>query len=160
MQILLSRKRSRDEWENPVLKTDKSPPVEWKAEKGDAPAMKKPNVLKDDCNDLFEIKDTNQHRPLGIFEFPWQKEPGGLAPELERYSLRDVFFSSLVDGCSATIGFPGDRLSRPSNTPIVLPESTNEPLLSEEDAAEFESIWGSILRQPLSVVYCPKTPGA
>jgi len=80
-----------------------------------------------------------QQRPLSIFEFPWQKE--NLVAEADHgCDLRDVFFSSLVDGCKAAIGFPGDRLS-PSPAPISLPDETDG----------VDCIWSCALREPLSL---------
>ncbi|KAG0467333.1 hypothetical protein HPP92_018913 [Vanilla planifolia] len=96
---------------------------------------------------------TETCRPVGVFEFPWQSEAGSLAPELEGFSLRDVFFSSLVDGCSASIGFPGDRISPPRSSPIVLPVDKDESCPSDDDSDGVDCIWSCALSQPLSVVH-------
>ncbi|XP_010912192.1 uncharacterized protein [Elaeis guineensis] len=109
------------------------------------------------AGDVFEISDV--YRPPGLFEFPWQKEEdGGLltaaaAAESDGRDLRDVFFSSLVDGCSAAIGFPGDRLSPPPG-PIALPGDDDDgswPSEGEDDGVD--CIWTTVLRQPLATVY-------
>lgn len=112
-----------------------------------------------EAGDVFEISDV--YRPPGLFDFPWQKEEdGGLltaaaAAESDGRDLRDVFFSSLVDGCSAAIGFPGDRLSPPPG-PITLPgddEDGSWPSDGEDDGVD--CIWSTVLRQPIATV-CSK----
>ncbi|CAL9071720.1 uncharacterized protein LOC135672274 [Musa acuminata AAA Group] len=95
------------------------------------------------------VDDTNVFRPPGLFEFPWQKGERLLVPEPEGWDLRSVFFSSLVDGCSAAIGVPGDRLSPTAPRPFGLLE---DPTDGELDGG-VDCIWSSVLRQPLSTVY-------
>ncbi|KAG1327376.1 hypothetical protein COCNU_01G013100 [Cocos nucifera] len=107
-----------------------------------------------EAGDVFEISDV--YRPPGLFEFPWQKEEDEgllMAAESDVRDLRDVFFSSLVDGCSAAIGFPGDRLSPPPG-PIALPGDDDDgswPSEGEDDGVD--CIWSTVLRQPLATVY-------
>lgn len=84
------------------------------------------------------------NRPLSIFEFPWQKE--NLVIESDFCDLRDVFFSSLVDGCKAAIGVPGDRLS-PSPAPLSLPDE------ADDGSGGVDCIWSCVLREPLSLRY-------
>ncbi|KAG1363798.1 hypothetical protein COCNU_11G006250 [Cocos nucifera] len=114
-----------------------------------------------EVDDIFEISDV--YRPPGLFEFPWHKEEDGgpiaaaAAAESDGWDLRDVFFSSLVDGCSAAIGFPGDRLSPPLG-PIALPgdgEDGSRP--SDGDADGVDCIWSTLLRQPLTTVYSKRS---
>lgn len=83
-------------------------------------------------------------RPMSIFEFPWQKE--NLVMESDGWDLRDVFFSSLVDGCKAAIGVPGDRLS-PSPAPLSLPDE------ADDGSGGVDCIWSCVLREPLSLRY-------
>ncbi|ONK79314.1 uncharacterized protein A4U43_C01F5110 [Asparagus officinalis] len=71
--------------------------------------------LVDETEVFFKISSSpSAFEMMSIFEFPWQKAEGRqMAIEGDHgCDLRDVFFSSLVDGCRAAIGFPGDRLSR------------------------------------------------
>ncbi|XP_026656279.2 uncharacterized protein LOC120108614 [Phoenix dactylifera] len=114
-----------------------------------------------EVGDIFEISDV--YRPPGLFEFPWHKEEdGGLIAaaaaaaeeeESDGRDLRDVFFSSLVDGCSAAIGFPGDRLSPPLG-PIAFPVDGEEGSWpSDGDADSVDCIWSTVLHQPLTTVY-------
>ncbi|XP_020598447.1 uncharacterized protein LOC110038031 [Phalaenopsis equestris] len=143
-----------------VIKTNRWQALSSAAEKRkNALAKTEQSNFSDNCDNLNEMPNKYSCRELGIFQFPWQSEPGGLAPELERYSLRDVFFSSLIDGRTAKIGFPGDRLSRPNASPIILPPGVNESIPSGVDAEEFDYIWRSILRQPLSIFCCAGTSG-
>ncbi|KAI0501745.1 hypothetical protein KFK09_016690 [Dendrobium nobile] len=116
------------------------------AKKGKLTATEIPDIFSDDSGDCLQNPDT--YRPLGVFEFPWQNDTRALAPELDGCSLRDVFFSSLVDGISPT------RLS-----PITIPGEADESPLSDGDADGVDCIWSCALRQPLSAVYC-KTSGA
>ncbi|KAL0915992.1 hypothetical protein M5K25_013467 [Dendrobium thyrsiflorum] len=150
----LKKKRGRANVKNSAVKTNASLAPEPTTKKCKAPAVTKPDVVSGNCDDLCKMPDTDRHRPLGIFEFPWQKEEGSLAPELEGCSFTDVFFSSLVDGCSAAIGFPGDRLSLPMASPVNLPQA------SDEDPEDTDCIWSSILQQPLSFVYSTKDCGS
>ncbi|KAJ0965267.1 hypothetical protein J5N97_026405 [Dioscorea zingiberensis] len=81
-------------------------------------------------------------RPPGVFEFPWGAS--GFVHESDGWDLRDVFFSSLVDGCSAAIGFPGDRLSHYPAIRIDL----SWPLDGETDG--LDCVWKSVLGSPFS----------
>lgn len=111
-----------------------------------------------EAGDAFEISDV--YRPPGLFEFPWLKEENwGLltAAESDGRDLRDVFFSSLVDGCSAAIGYPGDRLSPPPG-PFALPGDDDDgswPSGGEDDGVD--CIWSTVLRQPLATVYSKRS---
>ncbi|KAG0457658.1 hypothetical protein HPP92_022815 [Vanilla planifolia] len=110
--------------------------------------------FQDDLVDGGEFfKVSGACKPLGVFEFPWQNEKGMLAPELDGFDLLDVFFSSLVDGCSAAIGLPGDRISPPGPSPIVLLDDPSESYQSDGEANGVDYIWSSALRQPLSAVH-------
>ncbi|XP_008775903.1 uncharacterized protein LOC103696146 [Phoenix dactylifera] len=130
--------------------------------KGKRQEISAPSASRDvifEAGDIFEISDV--YRPPGLFEFPWQKEEdGGLltaAAESDVRDLRDVFFSSLVDGCSATIGFPGDRLSPPPG-PIAFPgDDDDESWPSEGDDDGVDCIWSIVLRQPLTAVCCKRS---
>ncbi|KAH0458682.1 hypothetical protein IEQ34_011496 [Dendrobium chrysotoxum] len=146
----VKKKRGRANVKNSAVKTNVSLAPEPTTKKGKALAMTKPDVVSGNSDDFCKMPDTDRHRPLGIFEFPWQKEMGSLAPELKGCTFTDVFFSSLVDGCYATIGFPGDRLSLPMASPVNLPQA------SDEDPEDTDCIWSSILQQPLSFVYSTK----
>ncbi|CAL9083526.1 unnamed protein product, partial [Musa textilis] len=106
-----------------------------------------PSKKKEKKSDAAD--DTNVFRPPGLFDFPWQKGERLLVPEPEGWDLRSVFFSSLVDGCSAAIGVPGDRLSPTAPRPFCLLE---DPTDGELDGG-VDCIWSSLLRQPLSAVY-------
>ncbi|URD92875.1 hypothetical protein MUK42_00488 [Musa troglodytarum] len=98
--------------------------------------------------DIVDVTDV--FRPPGLFEFPWQKGEVLLLPEPPHdRDLGDAFFSSLVDGSSAALGVPGDRLSPTAPGPFCLPE---EPSDGELDGG-VDCIWSSVLRQPLSTVY-------
>ncbi|PKU60461.1 hypothetical protein MA16_Dca024894 [Dendrobium catenatum] len=148
MKIELKKKRSRANVKNSAVKTNVLLAPEPITKKAKAPAVAKPeDDVSGSCDDLCKM-------PLGIFEFPWKKEEGSLAPELEGCSFTDVFFSSLVDGCSAAIGFPGDRLSLPMASPSNLPQ------VSDEDPEDTDCIWSSILQQPLLFVYFTKDSGS
>ncbi|WOL19442.1 hypothetical protein Cni_G28240 [Canna indica] len=86
-------------------------------------------------------------RPPGLFEFPWEKGAPTKREGWESDDLHEVFFSSLVDGCSAAIGFPGDRLS-PG------PAAWSFVSLPEEPAdGDVDGVWSAVLYQPLSTVY-------
>lgn len=117
-----------------------------KAKKGKLTATAIPDLFSDDDDDFLQKPDA--YRPLGVFEFPWQNDKGALAPELDGCSLRDVFFSSLVDG-----------ISPPRLSPITIPSEADESSLFDGDADGVDCIWSCALRQPLSAVYC-KTSGA
>uniref|UniRef100_A0A6V7QR32 Uncharacterized protein n=1 Tax=Ananas comosus var. bracteatus TaxID=296719 RepID=A0A6V7QR32_ANACO len=88
-------------------------------------------------------------RPRGVFEFPWDDHCG---EALDGSDLQDVFFSSLVDGRSAAIGVPGDRLSPPTTSPIALPDEASQPSDADGDADGVDCIWSTVLREPLAVV--------
>ncbi|XP_010928023.1 uncharacterized protein [Elaeis guineensis] len=113
-----------------------------------------------EVGDIFEISDV--YRPPGLFEFPWHKEDGGLivaaaAAESDGWDLRDVFFSSLVDGCSAAIGFPGDRLSPPLGPIALTGDGEDGSWPSDGDADGVDCIWSTVLRQPLPTVYSKRS---
>ncbi|PKA49167.1 hypothetical protein AXF42_Ash010852 [Apostasia shenzhenica] len=141
-----SKKRGRSEARAPKLRCGRSP--EWNRKRAKEMPKEAPDIFSDYGGELLEVSET--YRPLGVFEFPWQNEPGPLAIVLDGCDLRDVFFSSLVDGCSAAIGFPGDRFTPPVPSGITLPADADEswPLDKEADGAD--CIWTSALRQPLS----------
>ncbi|CAL9196918.1 unnamed protein product [Musa hybrid cultivar] len=107
----------------------------------------KRNETAEGVSESCRVGTVDVFRPPGLFEFPWQKGERLLVPEPEGWDLRDVFFSSLVDGCSAAIGVPGDRLSPAARHPFVLLE---EPSDGEVDSG-VDCIWSSVLRQPLSM---------
>ncbi|OAY65809.1 hypothetical protein ACMD2_00823 [Ananas comosus] len=88
-------------------------------------------------------------RPRGVFEFPWDDHCG---EALDGSDLQDVFFSSLVDGRSAAIGVPGDRLSPPTTSPFALPDEASQPSDADGDADGVDCIWSTVLREPLAVV--------
>ncbi|KAH7674279.1 hypothetical protein IHE45_08G062800 [Dioscorea alata] len=81
-------------------------------------------------------------RPPGVFEFPWGAS--GFVIESDGWDLGDVFFSSLVDGRSAAIGFPGDRLSHYPAIRIDL----SWPLDGEMDG--LDCVWKSVLGSTFS----------
>lgn len=112
------------------------------AKKGKLTATAIPDLFFFDDDDDF-LQKPDPCRPLGVFEFPWQNEKGALAPELDGCSLRDVFFSSLVDG-----------ISTPRLSPITIPGEADESSLSDGDADGVDCIWSCALRQPLSAVNC------
>ncbi|CAL9041518.1 unnamed protein product [Musa banksii] len=92
-----------------------------------------------------ESRRMDVSRPPGLFEFPWQKGERLLVPEPpDEWDLRDVFFSSLVDGCSAAIGVPGDRLYPAGPEPFCLPE---DPSDGDPDGSA-ECFWSSVLHPP------------
>ncbi|RWW15428.1 hypothetical protein GW17_00020735 [Ensete ventricosum] len=103
--------------------------------------------------DIVDVTDV--FRPPGLFEFPWQKGEVLLLPEPPHdWDLCDAFFSSLVDGSSAAIGVPGDRLSPTApGPPFCLPEDPSDGDLDDDDGGGVDCIWSSVLRQPLSTVY-------
>ncbi|RWW01655.1 hypothetical protein GW17_00035291 [Ensete ventricosum] len=107
----------------------------------------KRNETAEGVSESCRVGTVDVFRPPGLFEFPWQKGERLLVPEPDGWDLRDVFFSSLVDGCSAAIGVPGDRLSPAARHPFVLLE---EPSDGEVDGS-VDCIWSSVLRQPLSM---------
>ncbi|CAL9098104.1 unnamed protein product [Musa textilis] len=107
----------------------------------------KRNETAEGVSESCRVGTVDVFRPPGLFEFPWQKGERLLVPEPEGWDLRDVFFSSLVDGCSAAIGVPGDRLSPAARHPFVL---LDEPSDGEVDGG-VDCIWSSVLRQPLSM---------
>ncbi|KAK8926513.1 hypothetical protein KSP39_PZI018761 [Platanthera zijinensis] len=130
----------------------RSPAQERTAKNGRLPASDIPEFFPDDGGGYW-MEKSDACRPLGVFEFPWQNEAGSLAPEPDGWSLPDVFFSSLVDGSSAAIGFPGDRLSPPSASPIFIACEIEGSSPSDGDVESVDCIWSCALRQPLSAVY-------
>ncbi|CAL9136016.1 unnamed protein product [Musa textilis] len=128
-------------------KRDREEPAEGGAVEVAAAELAKKNGKRGETGESRRMDVT---RPPGLFEFPWQKGERLLVPEPpDEWDLRDVFFSSLVDGCSAAIGVPGDRLSPAAPDPFCLPE---EPSDWEPDGGA-ECFWSSVLRQPFSAVY-------
>ncbi|RWW43353.1 hypothetical protein BHE74_00050997 [Ensete ventricosum] len=123
-------------------KRDREEPAEgWTVAVAAAELAKK----KGKRGETGESRSMDVSRPPGLFEFPWQKGERLLVLEApDEWDLRDVFFSSLVDGCSAAIGVPGDRLSPAAPDPFCLPE---EPSDGDSDGGA-ECFWSSVLRPP------------
>jgi hypothetical protein len=88
-------------------------------------------------------------RPPGVFQLPWQKCRGGLGVPAEcgapGWELRDVFFSSLVDGGAAAIGVPGDRLVSPPPTRRALLDGVDAWLAAAADD-DVDPAWRSALK--------------
>ncbi|KAG6502119.1 hypothetical protein ZIOFF_042008 [Zingiber officinale] len=85
-------------------------------------------------------------RPVGIFEFPWQvMDPDGSS---SIWNHRRVFFTSLVDGCSASIGVPGDRLFAVGCSFFGLFDEAT-PSDDETDNDGDCDVWSYVLRHPL-----------
>jgi hypothetical protein len=84
-------------------------------------------------------------RPPGVFQFPWQKCRGGLGVAGGGWELRDVFFRSLVDGGTAAIGVPGDRLVSPGNKQRALFDDVDAWLAGAADG-EVDPVWCSAIR--------------
>ncbi|KAK3122048.1 hypothetical protein QOZ80_8BG0664470 [Eleusine coracana subsp. coracana] len=93
-------------------------------------------------------EDEPWQRPPGVFELPWQKCRGGLglASAGGGLELRDVFFRSLVDGRTAMIGVPGDRLfAAPSEGPTF---DDVEAWFADAGDDEVDPLWWSVLEGP------------
>lgn len=105
-------------------------------------------------SDVFQLPDS--FRPLGVFEFPWEKE--NLVSEMYDHGSKttaprgeDVFFCpSLLDCCSVEI--LGEGRAPP---PMLLPgEKKLEDESRQSDAEEIDGvdcIWSCALNQPLSL---------
>ncbi|KAG8047950.1 hypothetical protein GUJ93_ZPchr0008g12423 [Zizania palustris] len=87
-------------------------------------------------------------RPPGVFEFPWQTCRGGLGVPSggSPWELCDVFFRSLVDGRSAAIGVPGDRLFPPPSKQSLFDDV--DAWLAAAVEGEVDPIWRSVLEGP------------
>ncbi|KAG9448797.1 hypothetical protein H6P81_008762 [Aristolochia fimbriata] len=109
---------------------------------------KRQEIIGFDDGDAFKICEP--FRPLGVFEFPWQKE--NLVPEFDEWEPHDIFHCTLVEGLSSAFEHPGDTLFQ-SPLPIILPEEKleDESSPSEEEVDGVDCIWSSVLRQPLSI---------
>jgi hypothetical protein len=92
-------------------------------------------------------EDEPWQRPPGVFELPWHKYSNGLG-ELTSpgWELRDVLFRSLVDGLSAAIGIPGDRLFPPPSKRTMFDEL--EDWLATAGDDEVDPFWRSVLEAP------------
>ncbi|WOL06395.1 hypothetical protein Cni_G15129 [Canna indica] len=94
-------------------------------------------------------------RPPGLFEFPWHKDEeqysliDPASSEAEDWDIRRVFFSSLVDGCSADVGFPGDRFSSTVQRSLRLLEEMSDGDHHQPPDGAMDCVWSFILRQPL-----------
>ncbi|XP_020583944.1 uncharacterized protein LOC110027025 [Phalaenopsis equestris] len=126
--------------------TGTSPVHDRAAKKGKLTVTAISELFSDDDDDFIQKPDS--YRPLGVFEFPWQKDKGALALELDGCSFREVFYSSLVDGISPS-----------RQSPITISGEADKSLPSDGDADGVDCIWSWALRQPLSALYC-KSSGA
>jgi hypothetical protein len=92
-------------------------------------------------------EDEAWQRPPGVFELPWHKYPNGLGEvATPGWELRDVFFRSLVDGLSAAMGIPGDRLFPPPSKRTMFDEVLDWLATAGDD--EVDPFWRSVLEAP------------
>ncbi|XXG80162.1 hypothetical protein AAC387_Pa09g1093 [Persea americana] len=108
--------------------------------------MKKEFIIED--GEVLESSDS--FPSLAVFEFPWNKDKK-IVPELDDWTLDDVFSSSLIDD---QFQLDGDGLCRiPSDSSLGFQDDTIEELWpsKKEEIDGADSIWGCVLSQPLSI---------